>query len=339
MTLDDLLRELASSQPEKAAVVLAESGESISYSELEQRSREVAGFLYRSGLRSGDSIAIYMENNLRFIEICWAALRSGLYFTAVNRYLKPGEAAYVIGDCGARVLFSSDYMRAEARDVVGLVGSVQSFVILDGELDGWKSYDQLLASEREDSNSSFEAGSGDMLLYSSGTTGKPKGIKRPLPETAEASGFVQGARAYNWGRETRYLSPAPLYHAAPLGAVLSITMGGGTAVVMRRFEANFTLEAIEKFRITDAQFVPTMFVRMLELDEQSRARYDLSSLKFVVHAAAPCPAEIKQQMIDWWGDVVNEYYSSTERNGMTFISAPEWRERPGITVQTGMLIQ
>ncbi|MGH6972401.1 MAG: AMP-binding protein, partial [Caulobacteraceae bacterium] len=291
----------ARANPEKPAMIVAETGERISYGELDARSNRLARFLHAQGLRRGDHIAILMENNLRYPEVVWAAFRSGLYLTAVNRYLPPEDAAYVVNDCQARALVSSYDRREVVADLAPLIPNCPLRLMVDGVIDGWSSYEEAVASAP--AQPLAEEWMGDVMLYSSGTTGRPKGILRPLAERTVAEGFAlrQAVNRYGFSAQTVYLSPAPLYHAAPLGYVTTVLGWGGTVVMMQRFDAEAALRFIEQYRITHSQWVPTMFVRMLKLDEAVRARYDLSSHQVAVHAAAPCPVDVKRQMIEWWG--------------------------------------
>jgi long-chain acyl-CoA synthetase len=310
-------------------MISADTGKSVSFAQLDERSNRLARYLFAQGLRRGDHIAVLMENNLAFMDPVWAAFRSGLYVTAINRYLPPDEVAYIVGDCGAKALITSHAKRETAAAVAEMIPAVSVRLMVDGVIPGWSSYEQALAGsspeplERE--------WMGDSMLYSSGTTGRPKGILRPLPEIGPAEGFElrQAANRYGLSAEAVYLSPAPLYHAAPLGFVLTVQSWGGTVVMMERFDAERALALIEQYRVTHSQWVPTMFVRMLKLPPEVRTRYDLSSHKAAVHAAAPCPVEVKRQMIGWWGPILYEYYAGTEASGSTFITSQDWLAHPG----------
>ena len=315
--------------PDKPAMISADTGATVTFGELNERSNRLAGYLYALGLRRGDHIAILMENNLAFFEPVWAAFRSGLYVTAINRYLPPDEVAYIAGDCGAKALVTSFAKREMAEALADLIPGVEIRLMVDGTIPGWSSYEAALA---ESSPQPLEREwMGDSMLYSSGTTGRPKGILRPLPDATPAEGFAlrQAANRYGLSAEAVYLSPAPLYHAAPLGYVLTVLSWGGTVVMMERFDSEQALALIERHRVTHSQWVPTMFVRMLKLPPEARARHDLSSHKVAVHAAAPCPVEVKRQMIAWWGPILYEYYAGTEASGSTFITSEDWLAHPG----------
>ncbi|MCX4090886.1 acyl-CoA synthetase [Nocardia sp. alder85J] len=324
--------------PDKPAAVSASTGEVLTYRELEENSARLARFLYEAGLRRGDHLALIADNHPRVFEIYWAALRSGLYITAVNNHLSPDEAAYIVDDCGARAVVVSATLATLAEKIVDATPRAEIRLAYHGSVPGYRSYEQALTTVSAEPLPQQPRGSD--MLYSSGTTGRPKGIKQPLPERevhepGDPYVAIFGPR-YGFDTDTVYLSPAPIYHAAPLrfgGVVQSL---GGTVVLMDKFDAEGALAAIERFRVTHSQWVPTMFIRMLKLDKEIRERYDLSSLRVAVHAAAPCPVEVKQAMIDWWGPVLEEYYSSTESNGGTFISSAEWLRRPGSVGRAGI---
>jgi len=315
--------------PDKPAMISAETGAAVTFAELDARSNRLAQYLYAQGLRRGDHIAVLMENNLAFMEPVWAAFRSGLYVTTINRYLPPDEVAYIAGDCGAKVLVSSFAKRETAAALAELIPGVTVRLMVGGTIPGWSSYEAALAASPPEPLA--EEWMGDSMLYSSGTTGRPKGILRPLPELGPAEGFAarQAVNRYGLSAQAVYLSPAPLYHAAPLGYVLTVQSWGGTVVMMEKFDAEQALRLIETYKVTHSQWVPTMFVRMLKLPPEARAGHDLSSHKVAVHAAAPCPVEVKRQMIEWWGPVLYEYYAGTEASGSTFITSEDWLAHPG----------
>lgn len=323
------LGDHARSMPDKAALINANTGETLSYRDLDERSNRFAQFLYFQGLRRGDHIAVFMENNMRFLEIAWAATRSGLYLTAVNRYLTADEAAYVVNDSGARVLVSSAACQLAARELPDKIPNCRHRLMVDDVIAGWESFEAAVAEQP--SRPLDEEWLGDTMLYSSGTTGRPKGIKRSLLDikVGEETRRRDIVLHYGFSGETVYLSPAPLYHAAPMCYVMGTQFLGGTVVMMEKFDALEALRFIERHRVTHSQFVPTMFVRMLRLPEEDRSRFDLSSHQVAIHAAAPCPVEIKRRMIEWWGPILHEYYAGTEGNGSTHITSEEWLARPG----------
>lgn len=316
--------------PDKPAVVMADSGATLTYGQLDEQSRRLARFFQDSGLRKGDHIAMLSDNVPEVFVVYWAALRSGLYITMVNHHLAPAEVSYIINDSGSTALVAAAGVREQAEAVLDDIPAVKVRLALRGDIPGFDSYEDALAGTSAEPLPSQPAGSD--MLYSSGTTGRPKGIKIPLPDRQvdePGSPLMLFAHLYGFDADTVYLSPAPTYHAAPLRFSGVVQSMGGTVVVMDRFDAEGALAAIEKHRITHSQWVPTMFVRMLKLPQEIRSRYDVSTLKVAIHAAAPCAIEVKQSMIDWWGPILHEYYSSTEGNGVTFIDSATWLTRPG----------
>jgi acyl-CoA synthetase (AMP-forming)/AMP-acid ligase II len=319
--------------PDKPAVLVLDDDcdvvQTLSYAQLEDRSTRFAHLLRAEGLTPGGHVAVLMDNRAEVFEVCWAAQRLGLYVTVVNTHLSTDEVRYVVDDCGARVLVVSSALGELATAIIDGTPTVRRRLVVGGPLAGHDDYraavaaapDTALADELE----------GDVMLYSSGTTGRPKGVMRPLSIQPPGGAFRLRVMFDLLGvdRTAVYLSPAPLYHAAPLGYTMAVHRVGGTVLVMRRFDAENTLRLIERHQVSHAQFVPTMFARMLRLPERVRAGYRLSSLRSVVHAAAPCPVELKREMIDWWGPILWEYYAGTEGNGTTMISAPDWLAHPG----------
>ncbi|MGV9543614.1 acyl-CoA synthetase [Nocardia beijingensis] len=325
--------------PDKPAVIVAESGEALTYRELEENSVRLARHLHDAGLRRGDHVALLSGNDPKVYEVYWAALRTGLYITAVNRHLSPSEISYIVDDCGARALIVSAGLADAAEQIVPETPAVEIRLAFGGHVPGYKSYEEATAAASPEPLPDQPRGAD--MLYSSGTTGRPKGIKQPLPDrqVGDAPGDTYTAifgPLYGFDTETVYLSPAPLYHAAPLRFGGVVHALGGTLVIMEKFDAEQALAAIERYRVTHSQWVPTMFVRMLKLDEAVRARYDVSSLRVAVHAAAPCPVDVKRAMIDWWGPILYEYYASTEANGATFIDSEQWLRKPGSVGTAGL---
>ncbi len=320
----------AASHPDKPAFVFAGSGETVTYGQLNEGSNRGAQLFRSLGLKPGDHIALMMENNPAFFQICWAAQRSGLYYTAISYRLQEDEVTYIVGDCEAKVFITSAAQAELARKLADTIPGVRARYMVDDTIDGFESWEAAIGGMPAEPISDETEGSD--MLYSSGTTGRPKGIKVPLAGEALGSNpallaLFQGL--YGFDDKTVYLSPAPLYHSAPLRYNMAVTRLGGTSVVMERFDADWCLELIEQYRITHAQFVPTMFVRMLKLPESERLRHDVSSVQVAIHAAAPCPVQVKQQMIEWWGEVIHEYYAGTEGNGFCAISPQEWLTHPG----------
>jgi long-chain acyl-CoA synthetase len=315
--------------PATPAVVIAESGDTVTFGELEDRSRRLARLLRDRGLGPGDHAAILLDNHVRYFEVCWAAQRSGLYVTPVNWHLGPEEAGYIISDCGATALVTS----SRFADLMGSMGNhlddVTTRLSVDGAFDGFEDLDAATADlPGEPLEDETE---GALMYYSSGTTGRPKGILPPLTGAPFGTGGMVDMLVGMYGITlgTRYLVPAPLYHAAPSGWSMGAQRAGSTVVVLEKFDPEVALRAIEEHRVTHAQFVPTHFVRMLKLDPEVRDRYDTSSLQTAIHAAAPCPVEVKRQMLEWWGPIIHEYYSGSEGAGFCAVGPEEWLERPG----------
>ncbi|GAA2974045.1 fatty-acyl-CoA synthase [Microbacterium terrae] len=318
---------------EKVAIIHADSGRELLFGDLDDRSDALARYLRDAGLTAGDTVAFLSENTIEIFEVFWAAQRSGLYVTGINHHLTAGEIAFILGDSGAKILISSSTKADLARAAREVTPGVEHLLAWGTDIPSdLESYEDALALGADASPLDSQP-SGATMLYSSGTTGRPKGIRPPLPtRTVDEPGETVAGMAsslYGFAADTVYYSPAPAYHAAPLRWVGAATALGGTAVIRTRFDAEQTLRDIETYRITAGQFVPTMFIRMLKLPDDVRSRYDTSSIRTAIHAAAACPVEVKNRMLDWWGDVVYEYYSSTEMNGITAISPQVWREHAG----------
>ncbi|OBA70697.1 acyl-CoA synthetase [Mycobacterium sp. 1554424.7] len=319
----------------KPAVILYPSGTVVTFDDLEARANRLAHRFRQAGLREGDTVAILMENNEHIHAVMWAARRCGLYYVPINTHLTAAEAAYIVDNSNAKAIVGS----AALRDTLVHLGEhlpngLPELLMIasktgEADLPGWDRYPECVANQPDTPiDDEIE---GDLLQYSSGTTGRPKGIKRELPHVspAEAPGMMSALVEFWMTPDSIYLSPAPLYHTAPSVWSMTAQAGGITTVVLEKFDAEGTLDAIQHYRITHGQFVPVMFTRMLKLPAAVRDSYDLSSLRRVMHAAAPCPVEIKKQMIDWWGPIIDEYYASSEAIGATLISAEEWLAHPG----------
>ncbi len=329
----------AATHPDKAALVMADTGETVTYAELEDRSVRLAHVLHDAGLRPGDAVALLSPNGVRYYDLYWAALRSGLFVTAINFHLSLAEQAHILADCGARAFVVSRSLGQRAEELAAEVADLELCLAFgEGAVEGFGDYEAALAAASDVAFEDQPAG-GDML-YSSGTTGMPKAIRtsRPARQITEPGDLLLAVfgQLYGFDADTVYLSPAPLYHAAPLRFCGLIHMVGGTVVIMPRFDPEEALGAIERFRATHSQWVPTMFVRMLKLPDEVRARYDVSSLEVAVHAAAPCPIDVKQQMIAWWGPILHEYYAATESAGVTVVGPEDWLAHPGTVGRAGL---
>ena len=324
--------------PDKAAAIHSESGDTVTHKALDERSNRLAQLMQDKGLRKGDHVAIFMDNNLRYFEIMWAALRSGLYITTVNRYLTAEEAGYIIDNCEAQVLITCNTLADIAISLPTYAPECHTWLMVDGVVDGYGAYEDAIAAYPAEKLAIEPAG--QMMLYSSGTTGRPKGIMRPqLDYTIDQDAGPVGAlqqTLWRFDEDTVYLSPAPLYHSAPVSFSIAAQALGGTVVMMPRFDELGSLRAIEKFKVTHSQWVPTMFTRMLKLGEDELSAFDLSSHQVAIHAAAPCPRGIKEKMFEWWGPIIYEYYGGTEINGLTHSTPEEWLAHPG-TVGRAML--
>lgn len=309
---------------------MAATGRILTYRDLDEHSAALAAALHELGLRSGDVIAMLTDNVAEAFEIYWAALRSGLYVTAINRHLAAAEVAYIVEDSGARCLFASSGVAELAKAVADALPDLTRYAFGEAGIDGYQSYQELLAGAGERLT---DQPRGSDMLYSSGTTGRPKGIKPRLLgiQVDQPGDPVTGLLSAVFGitADDIYLSPAPIYHAAPLKYCAAVQALGGTVVLMERFDAEAALAAIQRYRATVTQMVPTMFVRLLQLPAEVRDSYDASSLRLAVHAGAPCPPDVKDAMIQWWGPILVEYYSATEAHGTTIISSAESQVRRG----------
>jgi fatty-acyl-CoA synthase len=344
--------------PDSTAVVVPDTGQRISYRAMVDQSRRLANVLRSRGLEPGDHVAILMTNVPEYFEVVWAARRAGYFYTAINWHLTPGEVRYMLENSESRALIASadlaDVASQAAAGLPGLslrllVGTVPANTVpantvpantvpantvlanTDTDHPGWEDYAAAVAGEgTAPLGPELE---GQAMLYSSGTTGRPKGIVHTKIDVARPFGDVEGdilwVNRYGLGPDTVTLNVGPLYHAAPLVSAMSTHRHGGTVVLPPKFDAEQTLHAIERYRVTYAQFVPTMFIRLLRLSEEVRRRYDVSSLRAVAHSAAPCPVEVKRRMIEWFGPVISEYYSATEAAGHVSIRSEEWLEHPG----------
>ncbi|MGQ0433662.1 MAG: acyl-CoA synthetase [Microthrixaceae bacterium] len=314
----------ARTRPDHPAVVMAATGERVTYRELDERSNRLAHLWHDRGLRRGDHVAILLPNDPRWFDAVWAALRSGLYYTPVNWHLTPAEVAYIVEDCGARSVLTAATF---ADKVAGL--DIEIPLVVDGDIAGWERYEEAVATQPTTPLAREPEGAG--MFYSSGTTGRPKGILFPLPDRTvhDEHPILKYESPIANGPDDVYLSTAPMYHTAPVVTCSLAHRTGATTVIMERWDPEACLAAIERHRVTSAQFVPTMFVRLLKLPAEVREPYDVSSLRLVTHAAAPCPVEVKHQMMAWFGPIIWEYYAGSENVGSTLIGPEEWLAHPG----------
>jgi len=319
----------AQATPDKAALIVAETGETWSSADLDRRSNQVAQLFRARGLGIGDTVAFFLDNVPDFFALTWGAQRAGLFYVCISSKLTAPEAQYIVEDSGAKLVVASAALGLVVERLGPMIGGGK--LVLGGSVIGWESLEDALA-EQPDTPIADERAGIDML-YSSGTTGRPKGVRVALPEEpAITTGNVLvqlAAGLYGFGTDSVYLSPAPMYHAAPLRWSMTVHRLGGTVVMMQHFDPLAALATIERYKVDRSQWVPTHFVRMLKLDPAMRARHDISSMKTAIHAAAPCPIPVKEQMIEWWGPVIFEYYAGSEGNGMTAISSAEWLTHKG----------
>ncbi len=323
-------RYFARQNPDKPAYIMAKSGEVVTRGQLEERTNQCCQYFRDIGLQSSDRVAVLMENNSRYLEVIKAAVVSGLFYVPISSHFKISEIEYILNDSESVLLITSKAMEEIASELIERAPNIKHRLMIDGEIPGYDSYEKTVAKYSIEPIP--ECNEGRDMLYSSGTTGKPKGVvvtvdDIPFGEINPSVKALMDITGLN--EDTVYLSPAPLYHAAPLRFCLWTMTAGGTVVVMDRFDAEEAPALIEKYKVTTSQWVPTMFIRMLKLPENIRKQYDLSSQKMVIHAAAPCPVSVKEQMIDWWGPIIFEYYSGTEGNTFTAIFSNEWLTHKG----------
>ncbi len=315
--------------PNKPAFIMGSTGEAVTFDELDTIANQVAQLLRASGVQRGQHIAMMMKNCREFMEIMFGCMRAGVVFTPISTHLKKDETAYIINNCRAKLFIVSGSLADVAAEAAAQAPALEHCFIVGGERSGFVDWHLTLAEQR--SEPIADQSLGVPMLYSSGTTGKPKGVFR-APENIDLDAQhplkLAGAH-YGFNTDTIYLSPAPLYHAAPLHYNTLNLIQGGTSIIMERFDPEQALALIERHKATHSQWVPVMFIRMLKLPEEVRSKYDVSSMQRAIHAAAPCPIDIKRQMIDWWGPVICEYYSSSEGVGFTLIDSEDWLNHPG----------
>lgn len=325
---------VAQSQPDRLAVV-DDRGTEISYGELAAEQNRAAHGLRAAGLGTGDCAAALLWNQPQFLELALACAQTGTYFLPINWHLTAPEVAYVLDDSQARVLVAAERsapVAAAGAEQAGL-GFPRRFAV--GTIEGFGNYQEFKSGQP--STRPPDPTAGDTMVYTSGTTGRPKGIRRPLtgadPEALVAQLAEVLSLIFNVPSGPNVqLVTGPMYHATPGALAVTGLHLGHTLVLMDRWEPERTLELIERHRVTYLHVVPTMFQRLLSLPEKVKHRYDLSSLRSVIHGAAPCPIEVKRRMIDWWGPVITEYYGSSEGGG-AFVRTEDWLQRPGTVGQ------
>ncbi|MFM7525607.1 MAG: AMP-binding protein [Actinomycetota bacterium] len=329
--------KIAETLPDHLAVVMAGTGESLTYKQLDDGANRVSQLMTSHGLKPGDHVAMCLENHPRFFELVWGCHYAGLVYTCCSSRITTDELAYIINDCDAKVFITSKYKADQAEQIVAQTPKVLARYMLDGTTKNYDGYESAVAAQT--SAPLAERFEGTDMLYSSGTTGRPKGVAfvyKPEPLGTPPGLLMLAQFVFGFNDKTTYLSPAPLYHAAPLRFNMAVHRLGGTTVIMEHFDAQEYLAAIPKFSVSHTQVVPTMFVRMLKLPDAVRTKYDVSTLKTVIHAAAPCPVEVKRKMIEWWGPIIHEYYAGTEGNGFVYCNSEQWLAHPGTVGQALM---
>ena len=327
------LHDWAAGQPGKPAVRMADGSGELSYRELDERGNRVAQWLISLGLEPGDTVGLLLENHLRTFELWWGVRRAGLYYVPISTHLKGAEAAYILRDSRAVALLASSATAGLAMEAVGQLRTEElpHRYLVDGEVPGFASY--LAALEAFPGMAPLpERPMGREFMYSSGTTGFPKGIRRallPFERRRELPLLEQRLRSiFRFDAQAVYLSTSPLYHALGRFNIRTIECGG-TCVIMGKYDALLALQAVERYRVTHSHWVPTMLVRMLALPPEVRQAYDVSSMRCAIHATAPCPVHVKRAMIEWWGPVIEEYYGGSENVGVTYIDSRDWLAHPG----------
>jgi len=325
-------RIFAEKTPDKPALIMEDTGEVISFAQLEARANRGAHAFRALGIGNGGTVSLVCENRAEYFDIVWAAQRSGIMLVVLSSRLKADEIAYIVNDSGSTHLLIGDDLAEAAADLAAdpsLAPGLKQMIAV-GSLPGLESWRDMVAAQPDTPIADEQIGL--RMAYSSGTTGHPKGVRVPFregPPVQENPGVTMFEVFYGIDANVTYLSPAPLYHSAPLGFTTAVQSVGGTVVCMKRFTPERFLAAIERYKVTITQCVPTMFIRLLRLSEEERNRHDLSSLEKVIHAAAPCPVPVKRAMIEWLGPIIHEYYAGTEGNLFVLINSEEWLAHPG----------
>jgi long-chain acyl-CoA synthetase len=324
-------------------VLVDPSGHWVTAGDLVAGMNRVATGLLASGLTAGDTVAVVLSNRREFLECYGAAIQSGLYFVAVNWHLGPNEISYILEDSRARVVVTEGRFAPEVVGAGAAAGIDPSRVFTVDSGDGLRALSELVADESGEPPASRSPG--QIMFYTSGTTGRPKGVRKsfraeasdeltltsgigPIRRVATGSTGDAVPSAALTGSDLVYFNSGPFYHALPIAGVVSALDSGGTVVVMDKWTPETFLDLVREHRVTNATLVPTMFHRLLSLPDEVRDRADVSSLRFVNHAGAPCPIEVKRRMIEWWGPIITEAYSSTEGAG-TSVTSEEWLRKPG----------
>lgn len=321
--------------PARTAVVQDE--EVLSFGELDQRAKQISQVMRSHGIEIGDHIAFCLENRVDYFSVLFASIYAGVHYTAISPYLHADEVAYIIDNCGAKLVIGSERTAEKMAQARAECTDVDAWYGLDGASEGYASLPDAMAAQPVVLPENPEEGID--MLYSSGSTGRPKGVMRPRPDCVFGDDPDNARPLFDLNgvdADTVYLNPAPLYHAAPLRWTVGVLRRGGRIINMGRFDAQACLDLVAQHRVTHIQFVPTMMIRLLKLPEEVRQNADLSSIRRIVHAAAPMPAEAKKSFIDWWGAIVDEYYGGTESNGLTYAKCEDWLENRGTVGQAAL---
>lgn len=309
---------------------MADTSECLTYDDMMRRADQAAHLFTALGCNPGDSIAILSDNNTTYPEICWAAKDSGLHYACVSSHLNAEDAAYVVDNCDAKILVASHVLADIVVDITRRLGRKIRVLMFGGTNASFEAYEPM--RDAQPSTRPVNPRRGASMLYSSGTTGRPKGVRTPLadvPPTIPPLRHQLLLENFGFSSDTVFINPGPFYHAAPLRNMMTVHRMGGTVVGFRKFDAETVLRAIERYRGTHGFFVPTMFIRMLQLPDALRSGIDVSTMRCAIHAAAPCTVETKEAMMAWWGPVLYELYGGTEGCGHTFISPQEWLRKKG----------
>ncbi|MEM9060024.1 MAG: AMP-binding protein [Pseudomonadota bacterium] len=320
---------------DRPAVV--QDGEVLTFGTLDRRAKQIAGVMRGHSVEIGDHVAFCLENRLDFFSVIFGSIYAGVHYTAISPYLHEDEIAYIVENCGAKLVIASERTRSKLAQARADCQDVNAWYAFDGASDGYEALED--AMERQAAVLPENPQEGIDMLYSSGSTGRPKGVLRARPDCVFGDDPDNARPIFNLNgldADTVYLNPAPLYHAAPLRWTIGVLRRGGRVVNMGRFDAQASLDLVAEHRVTHIQFVPTMMIRLLKLPETVRNSADISSIRRIVHAAAPMPVEAKKQFIDWWGPIVDEYYGGTESNGLTYARCEDWLANPGTVGQAAL---
>ncbi len=310
--------------PERLAIISPNGN--LTWAQLNARANQLVNLFRRRGLQPGDGVALLAHNGPEFVEVWAAAQRAGLRLTAVNWHQSPEIIAYVVENSDAKALISSGRFATGATEAAKLSDKLIVKLAFSGTIACFDNYEAAIATE---SSANIESpAQGSTMLYTSGTTGRPKGVFRRQPAVSQLTAVCNETAKWRADVDASLVT-GPLYHAAPLGINFAIPIAAGvTVILMDKWDAEDTLRLIETHEATHTHLVPTMMHRMLQLPEVTRNKYDVSSMRWIIHGAAPCPAHVKKAMMDWFGPIIYEYYSSTEGGGV-FVGPHDWLKKPG----------